>query len=580
MAFNNFTVSIVTFPEFEGVDFTIAHPQAVLLLTPASGYSVTASDFSATAPLPNYVSTVVFTQTGLNVSCTITYIAPSIMPAADVLVAVCSSGFASLIPVTLSGSLIACDVQNTTITLPVAYSSSGVYNSTSTILTQVVSASAGYYFDTAPFIAVTTGSASNYTITEANTLNAEGQLISVTFTINYLFPLLSIASDQLCLTAIGSAIYNPGVSIQSYSLPLTSETILIGGQTNTITISGINGATWAFTAVNSGSTVIATDAGTIDSTGYASVIIVFPATIANEVYTLTLTGAGVAGGVVIASGQASVIVLGQYIETNLGFGFSSTDARFLPINAPILKTFIPFQNVPSTQTYTMVANSTEPIVLLTQPGTNDWSDGGGGYFPTDLTYNSFVNKATYTIVNVANPGISTLTAKISVTIDQAGTPSLNRYLNLDNYVEQAGLTPISLYTGATSTDACCGSTSGSFFISSSETFLTATAILLADGTTSAPDQIYRYLNDYRTQTGGSLVAGSTACSSCRTGITLCYSTTLNNTCCGTSAAVVVYIPNGETFDSASVLYANSTGSTVAAQGYYSDDTNTCNINLF
>ena len=35
----NFTVNIVTFPAFEGVDFTIENPTATLLLVPNQGYS-------------------------------------------------------------------------------------------------------------------------------------------------------------------------------------------------------------------------------------------------------------------------------------------------------------------------------------------------------------------------------------------------------------------------------------------------------------------------------------------------------------------------------------------------------------
>ena len=69
---NNFSVTIVSFPEVVGVDWTQDNPSVVLLITPDPGYTVTAGNFSATAPLPSYVSSVTFSQDGANINCVVT----------------------------------------------------------------------------------------------------------------------------------------------------------------------------------------------------------------------------------------------------------------------------------------------------------------------------------------------------------------------------------------------------------------------------------------------------------------------------------------------------------------------------
>lgn len=434
MAFNNFTVNIVTFLETAGLDWTISNPSVVLLLTPDLGYNLTASNFSATAPLPSDVSSVVFSQNGNNVNCTVTYISPSVMPANDVLIAVCASGFAEENLISISGILKSCGISNVSqpTNLPLAYTGSGVFGSTSTVSVTTVIASANYYFELDPVLALSIGDLSNYTITNAKTYNAANQLTQVIFTVVYNFPQTSVSGDELCLTANAAVIYTPPVCINSYNFPLSSPTILEGGQTNTYTLNGIEGASYNVSLVDSAGTVLLNEVGALDTSGAKAITLVFPATTVNEIYTLTTTGSCIANGIITASQQPSVITLNQYIDTQLGFGFSSTNSD-ITVGAITAKTFIPFQNVTAARNYYIVtATSTSNIVLNTTPITTDWSGGGGGFFPNDLTYNSYVDLSSYTIDNTGS--VKTLQAKLTVVIDQAGVPSLNRMLNLDNFI--------------------------------------------------------------------------------------------------------------------------------------------------
>ena len=473
MAFNNFTVSIVTFSETEGLDWTISNPSVVLLLTPNLGYNITASNFSATAPLPSNVSSVVFSQNGNNVNCTVTYISPSVMPASDVLIAVCASGFAEENLISISGVLKDCGLSNISqpTNLPLAYTSSGIFGSVATVLSQTVTAIANYYFDVEPVLALALGNLSNYTITNAKTYNAANQLIQIVFIVTYTFPQTSVSGDEFCLTANAQEIYSPAVCITSYNFPLSSPTILAGGQTNTYTLSGIVGAAYTFFLVDSAGTVLLNEVGPLDASGTKAITLVFPASVVNQTYFIILTGSCIADGVVVASQQPSVITLKQYVDTQLAFGFSSTNSD-ITVSAFSTKTFIPFQNVAASQSYIVNAISTSDIILNTTPTTTNWSGGGGNFFPTDLTYNSYVSLSSYTINNLSNP--KTLQAELTVVIDQAGVPSLNRILNLDDFI--TAYQTITLSYGATSEISCCSGVSGTYKILQSETFANATAI--------------------------------------------------------------------------------------------------------
>ena len=139
MAFDNFTVNIVSFPETAGVDWTLDNPSIVLTLVPDAGYSISAANFSATTPLPNYVSSVIFTQNGSNIDCVINYTVPSVMPSVDVLVSLCATGFAEATAITVSGTIKDCGTSNISLPkvgdLPDTYSGSGNWDSTQTVFT-------------------------------------------------------------------------------------------------------------------------------------------------------------------------------------------------------------------------------------------------------------------------------------------------------------------------------------------------------------------------------------------------------------------------------------------------------------
>ena len=479
----NFTVNIVSFPAFEGVDFTIQNPTATLSLVPDQGYTLTASNFTADNPLPSYVDSVVFAQDGLNVSCVITYNSPSIMPAEDLFISVCSTGFAEESLISVSGSVINCGISNVSQpgigVLPLNYNSSGTFGSSSTAFTQTVAAEAGYYFASVPVLSLSIGNPSNYTITDVKTYNASNQLIQVVFTVTYTFPKANVTGNVFCLKANAFQIYVPDIKITSYSF-ITSP---VDGGTTTISVKiyGIAGANWALTAsYTPGGVSIVNTSGVIDATGSTVVTVIFPATTENRVYTFTLTG-DLASSFDTLSGQPSVFTVNQYIESTLSFVFSSSNTD-VTVGAADVETYLPYSNN-QTRQYTVTATSVSDFVFDLTPPLSGWSNQN--LASTGDDYVQAVDYQKLVIDNVAIP--STLTANLSVTVGFAGALDMVSVLNLDNYL-QGPLTPIVLTYSLT--DACCDGVQNTYFIANGETFLTATSILDASGNPAA-DGFYR-----------------------------------------------------------------------------------------
>ena len=366
----NYTVTEVSFLETAGVDFSIDQPSVTLLLTPNQGFTLNLSDFTVVTPLPNYVSSVVFSE-GIaagTLNCLITYLQPSIMPFVDVLIDVCSTGSAVFIGYNISGTISQCDVSNTKIPVssdpPVQYSGTGFYNTTTTFATYVVIANTTYYYPTAPTLSVVVGNPSDYSITAVNTLDSQGRITETTFTIQYTFPAIDVSSDNICLVANAVSIYNPQVKINSYSFA-PGAAVDQDGQTTDFIINGIEGANWTLNVLSSNLVNIVNTSGVIDSTGTFTIPIPFPSTLIDQTWTITLAGGDLSSSFDTPNGQPSVIVLNQYIDTTLGFAFTSTNSGITVGSATTL-TFPPYaQQYQSPFQYIVTATSTNDVVTNT-----------------------------------------------------------------------------------------------------------------------------------------------------------------------------------------------------------------------
>tara|TARA_R110000772_G_scaffold32890_1_gene80222 strand:- start:5986 stop:7794 length:1809 start_codon:yes stop_codon:yes gene_type:complete len=516
MPIANFTVNPVTFSSEAGVDFTINNPTETLLLIPNAGYRLTAANFSANTPLPNYVDSVVFTQAGLNVNCIITYFSPSFMPSADVFVQVCSTGVAELAQFSVSGVVNFSGLQN--VSVPTApsqlYTVVGDFNSAANVATFTVEAIPGYFFPTTPIASLAIGNENRYSITSANVLDTGGNIIQTNFNVAYTFPSINITGDLINVSGIANKLYSPPIEIQAYTI--NTGAVSIAGATRAFTVFGVAGAAWNLTYLESvNNTLVGQFSGVIGSGGFTSVDIVFPSSAVDVVYTFTLTGDLSATFCTTfpytpcATGQPSVWEILQITDSSVSFQFTSSDSNITV--GPAASLSFPFGSIPGLRTYKVQASSPNTdFVWTTVPTAQSWTNQGQSIPDSNQVVQSPLN---IVIENhPTNP--RTLGIKFSTLINSVGSQDLLSILNLDNFLQGSSYTPISLLYGTNETEVCCNPSLVNYFIQNGETFDTAAAILLFDGS-PAPDGFYMEISNYREQVASSLGA-LTVCPTCIT----------------------------------------------------------------
>lgn len=301
--------------------------QVILTLVPDAGYSIDANNFSVILPYPDYVSSVVFTQSNINpanVICTVILQQGAVMPNHDIIIDLCIKGLATTADTTVSGTVTYAQAINVLpSTLNATYSAPGNFGQTKNVFTQVVSAAPGTYFVTTPVIAITSGNMSDYSVSYLNSTNSQGQIISTTIEVFYTFGNASVTGDSWEIAAVAFA---PSLKIYSYSFD--SSTLPQAGTTRGYTVSGDVGAEYTLTSnkpIFSGNT---TYNGTIQSTGSDIVTATFPAVTANEVYSITING--------IFSGsfnQQTTVSLNQYISISVTYNtFTARSISVSPAN--------------------------------------------------------------------------------------------------------------------------------------------------------------------------------------------------------------------------------------------------------
>ena len=456
MAFDNFTVNVVSFNETEGVDWTQSRPSVTLIITPNAGYAINVANFSPINPLPNYVDSVTFSQSGTNIECVILYTSPSVMPSSDVLIPLCINGSAAEIVYSVSGDVLGiqagCNISNV---IPSTYTGQGNFNSTNTILSFSVTADAGYFFPEQPTLILSVGSISNYAISKTNVLDGSGNITQTNFVVQYTFPNFSTTGNNLTLSACAAEIYSPSIEIQSYTMNLAN--VIVSGETRSIAIYGITGAAWRLVVTESVvGTTIFDKLGTIDSSGSVTESIIFPLSAVDVDYTFTLTGALAASFCTTfpytpcATGQPSVWQIHQYTAQDVSFNLTSTFSS-ITIGATDTKSFTPL-GTPGITAYSVSASkpgSSQNFVFNTTPINTDWSNQNGIYPITNQTVQA---PLTIDVNNLSDP--KTLVISLNTNIANVGIQSLSSVLNLDNFL--LAYTELSLCYALTEDGLCCG----------------------------------------------------------------------------------------------------------------------------
>ncbi len=382
---DNLTASIASFNETTGVDVSILHPTVLVVLTPNEGYGIIASNFSAILPLPGDISNITFAQDGLNVNATVTFVAPFIMPQADVSIPFCVDGFVSLLLYSISGSVsasVSCNLSP----YQGSYSATGEFNTNTNVLSVPIRAIPGYYFPTIPTLSLASGDINNYTLSSNKIFDISGNLIEVDFTIGYTFPSANIAGDAWDLNACAYEIYVPATGISSYSISTVG--IIPEGETRIMKVFGNPGST--FTVDLDGVSVVSNIV--MGSSGVYSFPIVFPTVVTNTTYTIELFG-----DLSVPFLQQNPFTIEQRLATDVTFdvlfnggvtGITPVVKSFTAFTAPLVGEAaftidIPWNIVPSP-----ALTGNQELALSSQPIDANWSNlndvtnGGTSLYPS------------------------------------------------------------------------------------------------------------------------------------------------------------------------------------------------------
>jgi len=293
---NNYTFSPVSFQVEEQDDIidSIGQNFATITIYPNDGFTVAASDFSASGYNESYIDSVEFVQSGSNVICNIFFVAGITMPSANVDLTLCITGQGVENEITIDGFFsanVGSNVTGSPHEVDTPFSNSGSQGEIETLFTKSYTAASGYYLTTTG-LQVVQGTQSNYNIIQTPTYDSNNRLTSISYDVNYIYPNESISGDRLAIARmIASEIYNPVPKIIGYNF----DTSLISkfGEERVLTVYGDEGAEVTAIINDGTSSTTLINALDIPASGELQASYVFPERIKGSptfTYTITLSG--------------------------------------------------------------------------------------------------------------------------------------------------------------------------------------------------------------------------------------------------------------------------------------------------
>ena len=277
---DNFTVSSPEFVIAGGTAIDATVPSANLIITPNQGYNVSANDFDVISSNPEVdVAASYFTQDGDNVILTVVFVNGAPMPFQDLDIKICMSGAAEEKGVRVKGDAFIETFNATPLPQSAVYENDGPAESTETILSQLITADNGYYFQADPTISLRTGNAANYNLYTSNKIfDSNNRLTAIRVNADYTYPFVNALTDEIDIFANAIAIPVIPVVITGYSV---NGIVTAPAQDRDLLILGAAGANYELTISNGAtfSNGTSTISGTIPSVGAGAIeTISFPQT--------------------------------------------------------------------------------------------------------------------------------------------------------------------------------------------------------------------------------------------------------------------------------------------------------------
>lgn len=293
---NNYNFSNAVYEIMEGGNIPGEVGVATITISPNSGHTVTAADFSLDPSFSNeYVSSVAFTQSGDDVICSVTFVSTSLMPAQNVTIPLCVIGEGVIAEITIAGTVSAVVGSNVTgngSETNTPYSNSGAEGDNELMFSRTYNAASGYYWASLPSINIAEGNQSNYNIVQTPTFDSNNRLTNIAYAVNYIYPSTSVSGDRIVIDVPSAQeIYNPLPKIISY---IFDRSIISAEETTRLlTIIGVPGTPFSATLNDGVATTIIINNGVIGDSGTFEHNITFPGLLkgaSNKVYTIEITG--------------------------------------------------------------------------------------------------------------------------------------------------------------------------------------------------------------------------------------------------------------------------------------------------
>ena len=301
MALTNCTITESNLTKVGGAQ--IGSDNIQLVITPNSGYVVSAAAFTNNTGTLSGISSISFSNSGtantvgntvlVAVDLTDTFV----MPSADTTLTIDIDGAAILRSYALAGSYTTVEANTTTSSGTTNYNATGNFEQQVTVFTKTFTAASGHSFEEHNIKGgliniISDDNFQRTNITKSNTLDSDGRIVACTFTVKYTFPNEDISGQQIYFEAKAEQYFVPVVEITSYNIIKTNIDPV--GVTRSMKVYGTPTAAFSLAVTNEDSTSIHSISNlTIGATGKQQFDITFPTVTDSDHYDFVLTGSNV-----------------------------------------------------------------------------------------------------------------------------------------------------------------------------------------------------------------------------------------------------------------------------------------------
>ena len=446
--YNNFTISDFNFNETQGDDLS-TNNAVLLTITPSDGYIVLATDFSLVGPFPPGVdpTSVSFSQSGSLVIMSVSFLPGTIMPGYDLEIPLCISGFARLAEYSVEGVVNLATQNATPVPQQYTYSQTGDFTQTKLVWNQTIQADAGFYFYQAPIAAINTGDPTAYDITSQETLNQLGELVAITYDINYTFPAFDVVGNVINIQALAIPSVANTTFVNAFNVSgignLNQPPIPGAGDTRVLNLFGDPGAVFSaslFYQDGTGTeTVIATNEVMPNNGQYSSANIIFPPAADGEApYKIIITGdinpaiANSGSDIEISFTQTEDVIFTISVISSSG-NFTIDSGATTTFNAIPNYTYQPSDV--NTFLYSTIVSSSTAGNLVSNTGTIT----ANSFSPVipDPAYPNTEYDISNIVVTDAFDGLS-VNYKGTITIQATEDHSVTHVLDIDSFIVDSG----------------------------------------------------------------------------------------------------------------------------------------------